>query len=140
MKLKILVLMLLLASISGCIEGPIFGTVPVLHVRVEVGGTTENPIIESVEAEQGTIDTLRRVGRHLPVEFPGVHVTVLKNGHFLNYWTTVAYDGPGTYELTAEFETPPAPGDVLRVIVEVMGLHGVRGYPINQTTVAITWE
>ena len=136
MKIKILlVLILLIVSISGCLDRPTFGAVPVLHVKVEIGRTTDMPIIENVKVEQGRIAALQQVGRDLPASFPGVHVYIFKGALPLNYWTSMPYEGPGTYELTAEFKSVPAPGDGLRIFVKVVDNAGetIAHNYLNQT-------
>lgn len=117
--ISLMVIILLITSISGCL-----GYVPTLKVTTIISGTTDAPIIESIETEQGTIDALRGPKDH-PPSMPGVYVLVIKERMgTINYWTSVPYAEPGTYELTAGFKTAPNPGDNLRVLVQVVDEQG----------------
>ena len=119
--LKLLSLMLIIVLVvgsSGCL------TTPTISVRTTIGEEGEIPTVESIEVEQGVVDALREPKNH-PPSMPGVYVLVIKERMgAINYWTSVPYVGPGTYELTAGFRTAPNPGDNLRVLVQVVDEQG----------------
>jgi len=130
--LSLILIILLVTSSSGCL------TVPILKVTTTIGGTTDAPVIESIEVEQDTMDALKRQ-KDYPPHAPGVYVWVIKGTDVINFWTSTNYTGPGTYELTAGFRDgkEPKSGDTLRVWVQIFDESG--GYVANNETTMV-WE
>jgi len=130
--LSLILIILLVTSSSGCL------TVPILKVTTTIGGTTDAPVIESIEVEQGTIGALQQP-KDYPMHIPGVYVFVIGHGDKISYWTSTNYTGPGTYELTAGFMHGKAPGsgDTLSILVRVVDESG--DYVANNETTMI-WE
>jgi len=130
--LSLILIIILITSISGCL------TVPILKVTTTIGGTTKNPIVESIEVEQDTMDALKRP-KDYPPHTPGVYVWVLKGTDMVNFWTSTDYTGPGTYELTAGFKDgkEPKSGDTLRIWVQIVDESG--GYVANNE-ITMVWD
>jgi glycosyltransferase A (GT-A) superfamily protein (DUF2064 family) len=95
----------------------------------------DTPQITNVEANSELIDVLK-YPKDIPPNFPGVYVLVIHKSNRINYWTSVPYTGPGTYELTTGLRFIPADGEDARVIVTVNNEMGDR-IAMNTTTVTI---
>jgi len=129
---SLILIIFLVTSISDCL------TVPVLKVTTTIGGTTDAPVIESIEVEQGTIDALKRP-KDYPPHMPGVYVWVIKGDDMINFWTSTNYTGPGVYEFTTGFRDgkEPKSGDTLRIWVQIVDESG--GYVANNETTMV-WD
>ena len=93
------------------------------------------PEITNVETNSILIDELK-YPKDVPPNFPGVYVLVIYKSGRINYWTSVPYTGPGTYEITTGLRAIPADGEDARVIVTVNDETGDR-IAMNTTTVTI---
>lgn len=129
---SLILIIFLVTSISGCL------TVPILKVTTTIGGTTDAPTIETIEAEQGAMDALKRP-KDYPPHMPGVYVWVLQGTDMINFWTSTDYTGPRTYELTAGFKDgkEPKSGDTLRIWVQIVDESG--GYVANNE-ITMVWD
>lgn len=125
----ILLITLVLLSTSGCMESK-----KVVKIKATII-ENDTPQITNVEANSELIDVLK-YPKDIPPNLPGVYVLVIHKSNRINYWTSVPYTGPGTYELTSGLRFIPADGEDARVIVTVNDETGDR-IAMNTTTVTI---
>jgi len=108
----ILLIALVISATSGCMESK-----KVVNIKATI---IENdlPLITDIETSTELIHALK-YPQDIPPNFPGVYVLIIYNNNRVNYWTSVPYTGPGTYELTTGLRFIPADGEEARVIVTV---------------------
>ena len=125
--LATVIITLILLSASGCLESK-----KVVTIKAEI---VENdiPQITNVEANSELIEALK-YPKDIQPNFPGVYVLVIYKNNRINYWTSVPYTGPGTYELNCGLKFIPDDGEEARVIVTVNDETGER-ITMNTTTV-----
>ena len=118
----------ILLSTSGCLES---------KKAIKINATiAENEYTEitDVDASSVSIETLR-YPKDIPPNFPGVYVLVIYKANRINYWSSVPYTGPGTYEITTGLRFIPEDGTDLKAIVTVNDEMGNR---IAMKTVIVT--
>ena len=113
-----LIISLLLFS-SGCLESK-----KVVKIKTEII-EDNGPQITDVEANTELMEALK-YPKDIPPNLPGVYVLVIYANNRINYWTSVPYTGPGTYEMTTGLRFFPADGEEARVIVTVNDEMGDR--------------
>ncbi len=123
----ILFITIVLLSTSGCLESK-----KVVKIKATIVDNNV-PLITNVEANSELIEALK-YPKDIPPNFPGVYVLIIYNSNRLNYWTSVPYTGPGTYEITTGLRFIPADGEEARAIVTVNDEMGNR-IALNTTTV-----
>ena len=127
--LATVIITLILLSASGCLESK-----KVVKIKATI---IENdiPQITEVESRSELIGALK-YPKDVPPNFPGVYVLIIYKSGRINYWTSVPYTGPGTYELTSGLSFIPDDGEEARVIVTVNDDMGNR-IAMNTTVVTI---
>lgn len=127
--LTFLLIALVISATSGCLESK-----KVVNIKATI---IENdiPKITTVDANTELIDALKSP-KDIPPNFPGVYVLIIYENNRINYWTSVPYTGPGTYELTSGLRFIPIDGEEARVIVTVNDDMGNR-IAMSTTTVTI---
>ena len=123
----IIFITIVLLSTSGCLESK-----KVVKIKATIVDNNA-PLITNVEANSELIEALK-YPKDIPPNFPGVYVLIIYNNNRLNYWTSVPYTGPGTYEITTGLRFIPADGEEARAIVTVNDEMGNR-IALNTTTV-----
>ena len=125
--LATVIITLIILSASGCLESK-----KVVKIRATI---IENDIPQITEVESGPeLISALKYPKDIPPNFPGVYVLVIYKNNRINYWTSVPYTGPGTYELTSGLRFIPDDGEEARVIVTVNDETGER-IAMNTTTV-----
>lgn len=114
---------------SGCLESKKAVTIKAEILENDV------PQITNVETNTVLINELK-YPKDIPPNFPGVYVLVIHKSNRINYWTSVPYTGPGTYEITTGLRFIPDDGEEARVIVTVNDEMGDR-IAMNTTVVTI---
>lgn len=123
---------LLLALASGCIsEGK-----TVVTARVTIAESGGKPHITQLQAEKHTISALREY-RDTPPHFPGITLRIIHNMRKIDYWRSIAYKGPGEYEITTELKTIPNQGETTKVIVELLN---ETGEVLDKKSTTLTWQ
>lgn len=125
--LTFLLIALLLSATSGCLESK-----KVVNIQATITDN-DGPSITSVDANTELIDALNSP-KDIEPSFPGVYVLIIYENNRVNYWTSVPYTGPGTYELTSGLRFTPDDGEEARVIVTVNDDMGDR---IAMTTTTV---
>ena len=87
----------------------------------------EQKMMSAVEAPQET-----------PLQLPGIVARAFdaETGMIISYWTSVSYEGPGTYDLTISFYEPPEKGDGIKIILEIVDAHGDDVFPYHNDDLA----
>lgn len=124
-----ILIILVLLSTSGCLESKKAITINAVIEENDV------PLITSVVAKTESISALK-YPTDIPPNFPGVYVLVIYNNNRVNYWTSIPYTGPGSYEITTGLRFDINEGENARVIVTVNDEMGDR-IAINTSTVVI---
>ena len=114
---------------AGCLESK-----KVVQIKAEII-EDNGPQFTNVEANTELIEALK-YPKDIPPNLPGVYVLVIYANNRINYWTSVPYTGPGTYEITTGLRFFPADGEEARVIVTVNDETGDR---IAMSTVQVTF-
>ncbi len=91
----------------------------VLQVQVSVMGDLNNATIEDITAHLQSVSKIGEPKSNLLIT-PGVTVVVLQNMQMIGEWTSVPYNGSGTYNLTVGLINNPKPGDTVKVVVRVL--------------------
>ncbi len=91
----------------------------VLQVQVLVKGDLNNTTIGDITAHLQSVSKISEPKSNLLIT-PGVTVVVLQNMQMIGEWTSVPYNGSGSYNLTVGLTKNPRPGDTVRVIVRVL--------------------
>jgi hypothetical protein len=91
----------------------------VLQVQVVVKGDLNNATIGDINAHLQPVNKISEPKSNLLIT-PGVTVVVLQNMQMIGEWTSVPYNGSGTYNLTVDLIKYPKSGDIIRVVVRVM--------------------
>jgi len=123
----IIIIAIVLLSTSGCLESK-----KVIKIKATIVDNNV-PLITNVDANSELIEALK-YPKDIPPNFPGVYVLIIYNNNRLNYWTSVPYTGPGTYEITTGLRFIPPDGEEARAIVTVNDEMGNR-IALNTTTV-----
>ena len=108
------------------------------------------PYIQNINSdavlEQGTM-SLVEAPQDTPLQLPGIVVRAFdgESGVVIGYWTSVAYEGDDTYDLTISFFEPPEKGDTIRIILEIVDSHGNDMFPIfnddlDHGSITYIWE
>ena len=126
--LIILFISFVLLFTSGCLESKKAVTIKAEIIENDI------PQITNVETNSVLIDELK-YPKDIPPNFPGVYVLIIYKNNRINYWTSVPYTGPGTYELTSGLRFIPDDGEEAKVIVTVNNDMGDR---IAMNTTAVT--
>jgi hypothetical protein len=91
----------------------------VLQVQVSVKGDLNNATIEDINANLQSVSKISEPKSNLLI-VPGVTVVVLQDMRMIGEWTSVPYNGSGTYNLTVGLTEYPKSGDIVKVVVRVM--------------------
>ncbi len=91
----------------------------VLQVQVSVKGDLNNATIEDINANLQSVSKISEPKSNLLI-VPGVTVVVLQDMRMIGEWTSVSYNGSGTYNLTVGLTEYPKSGDIVKVVVRVM--------------------
>ena len=118
-NVAVAILLIIMVAASGCVsDGK-----TVIKAKVLVTETDEgNPEIVSIDVSTGTVSALRKY-QDAPMSTPGIYMKCIHNpqamGIFVSYWRSIAYTGPGEYELVSELKKMPADGDRVDVIITI---------------------
>ncbi len=91
----------------------------VLQVQVLVKGDFNNATIGDITAHLQSVSKISEPKSNLLIT-PGVTVVVLQDMQMIGEWTSVPYNGSGSYNLTVGLTKNPKPGDAVRVVVRVL--------------------
>jgi multidrug efflux pump subunit AcrA (membrane-fusion protein) len=90
----------------------------VLQVQVLVKGDLNNATIGDITAHLQSVNKISEPKSNLLVT-PGITVVVLQDMQMIGEWTSVPYNGSGTYNLTVGLIKSPKPGETVRVTARV---------------------
>jgi hypothetical protein len=90
----------------------------VLQVQVLVKGDLNNATIGDITAHLQSVSKISEPKSNLLVT-PGITVVVLQDMQMIGEWTSVPYNGSGTYNLTVGLTKNPKPGETVRVTARV---------------------
>ncbi|MCX9012539.1 MAG: hypothetical protein OIN66_15655 [Candidatus Methanoperedens sp.] len=91
----------------------------VLKVQVKVSGNQSSATIDNITAHVEQVSKVSEPKGTLLVT-PGVTVVVMQNMEMIGEWTSVPFNGSGTYSLAVGLNRYIGPGETVRVIARVM--------------------
>lgn len=93
--------------------------VSVLKVQVKVSGNQSSATIDNITARVEQVNKVSEPKGTLLIT-PGVTVVVMQNMEMIGEWTSIPFNGSGTYSLTVGLDRYIKPGETVRIIARVM--------------------
>ena len=117
------------------------GKIDTEYDRWDPDTMTYLPYIQNISSdavlEQGMVSAVE-AQHDTPLQLPGIVARAFDadTGVVISYWTSVSYEGPGTYDLTISFYEPPEEGDGMKIILEIVDSNGDDMFPYHNDDLA----